>query len=148
MRKLFPIAATGATFLLSAVSVLALTPTPGTKIPITAPAGSITQLCLTQLPQFLIQLIFIIGVIVAIIFIIYGGIKWVLSGGDKSAVESARNHIIAAIVGLIIVVGAFFIIGIIFQLVGADNPVTNLTINNLAGKALDCTTATPATPAN
>lgn len=81
---------------------------------------------------------FIIGVVVAVIFLIYGGIKWILSGGDKTAVESARNHIIAAIVGLIIVVGAFFIIGLIFQLLGQANPITNLTITDITGGALKC----------
>lgn len=116
----------GASFLITAASAFAQ------NIPLQAPAGSITpDLCLSKLPQFIIQLVFIIGVILAVIFLIYGGIKWILSGGDKSAVESARNHIIAAIIGLIIVVGAFFIIGLIFQLIGQANPVTNLTITNL-----------------
>lgn len=108
------------------------------NIPITPPAGSIGNICLTKVPQFIIQLIFIIGVVIAVAFLIYGGIKWILSGGDKQAVESARNHIVAAIVGLIIVAGAFFIIGLIFQLVGQPNPITNLTINDLTGKALQC----------
>jgi len=138
VRKSLGFITTGATFLFTAASVLAQTPA-GTKVDLTAPTGSIDRLCLTLLPQFLIQLIFIIGVVIAVIFLIYGGIKWILSGGDKTAVEAARNHIIAAIIGLIIVVGAFFIIGLIFQLLGAKNPVTNLTINNLAGKAIDCT---------
>jgi len=111
-----------------------------TNFGITPPVGSIgPNLCLTKIPQFIIQLIFIIGVVIAVAFLIYGGIKWILSGGDKSAVESARNHIVAAIVGLLIVAGAFFIIGIIFQLLGQPNPITNLTINNIAGNPLSCT---------
>ncbi|MDP3987569.1 MAG: hypothetical protein Q8P80_00290, partial [Candidatus Levybacteria bacterium] len=54
-----------------------------------------------------ITLLFIIAVVVALIFLIYGGIKWIVSGGDKTAVESARNHIIAAIVGLVIAFAAY-----------------------------------------
>lgn len=137
MRKLLSATAAGASFLLTAVYAFAQTKAP-TNVPLSPPTGSIETLCLTKLPQFLIQLIFIIGVVVAIIFLIYGGIKWILSGGDKTAVESARNHIIAAIVGLIIVVGAFFIIGLIFQLLGAPNPVLNLQITDLAGELIDC----------
>lgn len=109
------------------------------NVGITPPAGSIgSDLCLTKVPQFIIQIIFILGIVIAVAFLIYGGIKWILSGGDKAAVESARNHIVAAIVGLVIVAGAFFIIGIVFQLLGQPNPITNLTINNLAGNPLTC----------
>lgn len=131
MKKLLPITAAGASFLLTAASAFAQ------NFSLTAPAGSITSnLCLSKLPQFVIQLIFIIGVILAVIFLIYGGIKWILSGGDEKGVEAARNHIIAAIIGLIIVVGAFFIIGLIFQLLGQKNPITSLSINNINNVAI------------
>lgn len=62
-----------------------------------------------------ITLLFIIAVVIAILFLIYGGIKWILSGGDKSAVEAARNHIIAAIVGLVIAFLAYFILSFVIQ---------------------------------
>ena len=57
-----------------------------------------------------IQFIFIIAVILALAFIIYGGIRWITSGGDKGGVETARNTIISAIIGLIVVVLAYFVI--------------------------------------
>ncbi len=133
VRKSLGLITTGATFLFTAVSTLAQT-----KVDLTPPTGSIDTICLTKIPQFIIQLVFIIGVVIAVIFLIYGGIKWILSGGDKTAVEAARNHIIAAIIGLIIVVGAFFIIGLIFQLLGADNPVTHLTISDINLKTITC----------
>lgn len=60
-----------------------------------------------------VTLLFIIAVLIALGFLIWGGIKWITSGGDKSGVESARNHIVAAIVGLIIVFLAFFVINIV-----------------------------------
>lgn len=66
----------------------------------------------------LILIILIIAVIIALFFLIYGGIKWILSGGDKAGVEAARNHIVAAIVGLVIALAAFFIINIILSIFG------------------------------
>ncbi|MEK7450451.1 MAG: hypothetical protein AAB662_00765 [Patescibacteria group bacterium] len=93
------------------------------QIPIIPPPGSIIDASLENIPQFIIQLIFVIGIIIAIVFLIYGGIKWVLSGGDKTAVEAARNHIVAAIVGLVIIAGSFVIFSLIFQLLGAQNPI-------------------------
>ncbi len=137
MRKSLGFIAATSSYLLMAASSFAQDSTT-INVTLTPPKGSITTHCLTKVPQFIIQLVFVIGVVIAIIFLIYGGIKWILSGGDKTAVETARNHIIAAIIGLIIVVGAFFIIGLIFQLVGADNPVTHLTINNLLGQTITC----------
>lgn len=40
--------------------------------------------------------------ILAVIFIMYGGFKYVTSGGDSSKVTSARNTILFAIIGLVI----------------------------------------------
>lgn len=85
-------------------------------VAITPIKGSLINIDLNKIPQFIIQLLFAIGIIVVIAYLIYGGIKWVMSGGDKAAVEAARNHIVAAIVGLVIIVGAFLIINIVFTL--------------------------------
>ncbi len=98
-------------------------------INIAPPAGAVnpstTKIQLSDIPAFLIQAVFVIGIVISIFFLIWGGIKWVMSGGDKAGVESARNHIVAAIVGLIIIAGAYIIISILFQLIGAPNPITS-----------------------
>ncbi|MEK7573678.1 MAG: hypothetical protein AAB531_04605 [Patescibacteria group bacterium] len=60
-----------------------------------------------------ITLLFVIAVVVALGFLVWGGLKWILSGGDKSAVEGARNTIVAAIVGLIIVFLSYFILNLV-----------------------------------
>ncbi len=103
-----------------------------TSIPLSPPPGSIGTVDIAQVPQFLISLLFVAGIVIAIAFLIYGGIKWVLSGGDKTAVEGARNHIVAAIVGLIIIAGAFFIINVVFTLLtGRPFDLNHLCIPNL-----------------
>ena len=38
--------------------------------------------------------------ILCLAFIIWGGIDWVMSGGDKAKYEEARNKITAALIGL------------------------------------------------
>lgn len=48
--------------------------------------------------------------IVAVIMIIYGGFKYITSGGDAGNITSAKNVILYAIVGLIIVALAQFIV--------------------------------------
>lgn len=90
------------------------------------------EINISNLPSFLITLLFIVGVIIAIVFLIYGGIKWILSGGDSKQVEGARNHIVAAIVGLIIVVAAFFILNFVFSIItGKPFSLSNLCIPSL-----------------
>ena len=46
-------------------------------------------------------LLFIIGA-VSVIMLIIGGIRYVVSGGDQSAVTSAKNTILYAIVGIVV----------------------------------------------
>lgn len=51
----------------------------------------------------------IVGV-VAVIMIILGGLRYITSGGDSNNVSSAKNTIIYAIIGLVVVALAQFIV--------------------------------------
>jgi cytochrome bd-type quinol oxidase subunit 2 len=48
--------------------------------------------------------------IVSVIMIIYGGFKYISSGGDSGNVQSAKNTIIYAVIGLVVVAMAQFIV--------------------------------------
>ncbi len=61
-----------------------------------------------------VAFLLLVAFILAFFFLILGGISWLTSGGDKAAVEAARNKIIAALVGLVIVAATWAL----FQLVG------------------------------
>ncbi len=63
----------------------------------------------------LVTTLFIVAIVVALIYLIWGGFKWLMSGGDKAAVGSAREHIVAAIVGLVIIFLAYFILNFILS---------------------------------
>ena len=65
-----------------------------------------------------INLLFVVAAVIAIVFLIWGGIRWILSGGDKAGVEAARNTIIAAVIGLVIVFLTFFILTLVFNFLG------------------------------
>ena len=86
--------------------------------------GQFTALCNYTPESFgnavgsLITLAFVIAVVIALAFLIFGGIKWILSGGDKTGVEAARNTIVAAIVGLIVVFLSYFILNFILSIFG------------------------------
>lgn len=65
-----------------------------------------------------ITILFVLAIVIALVFLVYGGIKWILSGGDKAAVEAARNTIVAAIVGLVVVFLSYFILNLVLGFFG------------------------------
>ncbi len=82
-----------------------------------AKRGDFSVLCqnldIAKLIVGLINLIFILSVVVALLYLIWGGFKWLTSGGDKTAVQGAREHIVAAIVGLVVIFLSYFILNFI-----------------------------------
>lgn len=60
----------------------------------------------------------IISALVTFVYLILGGIQWITSGGDKAAMEAARNKITHAIVGLIIVGSAWAIMALVQNFLG------------------------------
>jgi len=66
----------------------------------------------------IVGFVVILAVVIALLYLLYGGIKWITSRGEKEQVEAAQKHIIAAIVGLIIVFLAIFILSIVFAAFG------------------------------
>lgn len=67
-----------------------------------------------------IGLILIISALAAFIFLIWGGIQWITSGGDKTGVEAAQHKIQAALLGLFIVFAAWAIMLVAGQFLGFD----------------------------
>lgn len=62
----------------------------------------------------------IIAALLAFLYLILGGISWITSGGDKAGMESARNKITHAIVGLIIVGAAWAIMVLVQNFLGVQ----------------------------
>ncbi|MCJ7740707.1 pilin [Candidatus Microgenomates bacterium] len=52
--------------------------------------------------------------------IIIAGYGWMNAGGDKNHLEEARNKIVNALIGLIIVVSAWVITGLIGKIIGLN----------------------------
>jgi len=71
--------------------------------------------------RWVILLMVGIGIIAALLFLIWGAIKWIISGGDKEKVAAARGHIIAAIIGLVVLLLAVVILNFVMGLIGAGN---------------------------
>ena len=57
-------------------------------------------------------LLFIIGA-VAVIMLIIGGIRYVVSGGDQAQVTGAKNTILYAIIGIVVAVLAYAVVNFV-----------------------------------
>ena len=62
-----------------------------------------TETGIKALARNIVNIFSIIIGVIAIIFILYGGFKYITSGGDSNNVSAAKNTIIYAIIGLVIV---------------------------------------------
>lgn len=119
MKKLIASISTATTGL--ALSVPQVFAANGNLNPCDKASGITEQLCKAQdnslgsIIGFAVTILFIVAVLIALVFLILGGIKWITSGGDKANVETARNQIIAAVVGLILVFLSFFILNLVLQ---------------------------------
>lgn len=87
------------------------------------PTGDFSKLGDLTVPSLvsgLIRLVLMVAALVFFFILVVGGIKWIVSGGDKAQTESARNQITAALVGLVIVFAAWAILKLIQTFFGID----------------------------
>ncbi len=71
-------------------------------------------------------------------YLIWGGIEWITSGGDKSKTESARNKITAAVIGLVILAASYAILQLLLSFLGFQGGLDSVldsvgTINDSDG---------------
>ena len=64
-------------------------------------------------------ILYIVG-IVAVIMLIIGGVKYVISGGDAKKVTDAKNTVLYAIIGLVIAFLAYAIVNFVISAVGGQ----------------------------
>ena len=62
----------------------------------------------------------IVAIVLVIVFVVWAGIQWASSGGDKSKLAAARARITWAIIGLIFVLGSFFLLNFVGYLFKVD----------------------------
>lgn len=75
---------------------------------------------ISKLINSVLTMVFVITAVLAFAYLVWGGIQWITSGGDKTATEAARNRIQAAILGLFIVFAAWAIMLVLGSFFGFD----------------------------
>ena len=69
-------------------------------------------------------ILYVVGII-AVIMLIIGGIRYVISGGDSKKVTDAKNTVLYAIIGLIIAFLAFAIVNFVITALPSGNNTKN-----------------------
>jgi len=74
-------------------------------INISRPPGGFSDI--GSLISNLLTVAMVLSGLIVFAFLVWGGVQWITSGGDKAGVEAARNRITAALIGLVIVGAAY-----------------------------------------
>lgn len=99
-----------------------------------SPGGEFDALNKITVPNIISSSLTIILIVAAIVFffmLVFGGIKWIVSGGDKAHTENARNTITAALIGLVVVFAAWAIAALLGNLFGVS--IFNFTLPDFLG---------------
>ncbi len=73
---------------------------------------------LTILLTGILSLLIAVVALLVFVYLIWGGIEWITSGGDKGKTDQARSKIIAALVGVIIIASSYAVLQIMLRFLG------------------------------
>ena len=69
----------------------------------------------------ILNLVYVVAGIVAVVVIIIGGIRYTTSNGDSNGIQSAKNTIMYAVIGLVVVIIAAAITNFVIEIVARGN---------------------------
>lgn len=88
------------------------------EIPGQEGTGVATISCIWIALQNIINAALVLSAVAAVFLIIYSGIQYVTSNGDKEKVDGARKRLTYAIIGLVFILLSFTFINLFSQLTG------------------------------
>ena len=65
-----------------------------------------------------LNLLFVLGTVLVILYMLWGGVQWITSGGDKQKLANARNRLVYSIIGLLVIAFAMFIVNFVLFFLG------------------------------
>lgn len=81
---------------------------------------------------FVVSLLLFILVLVSFVFLAWGGITWITSGGEKEGMTKAKATVTGALIGLALGLSAFIVLNILFSFFG----ITGASVN--CGPGQEC----------
>ncbi len=98
------------------VNAVQITPEPPSDIQLTPGQGTLTDIA--PIISGAVQLILVVAGLIAFVYLLLGGIKWITSGGDSAAVGKAGSQMMQAVIGLIVVFAAWGLMVLIESITG------------------------------
>lgn len=86
-----------------------------------------TLACIPVIIKLVINAALVFSGVIALVLIIYSGIKYIMSRGDQTKIDEAKKTLTYAIIGLIVIFLSFFIVQLISQLTGVSQ-IANPTL--------------------
>jgi len=74
----------------------------------------------SELLPNIIGLILVFGAVAFFFMLLWGAVSWIISGGDKAHIESAKARITSALIGLVLMLSTFAIVKLIEAFFGID----------------------------
>ncbi len=90
----------------------------GTPEQIVPPTGIPTGISLGSLATGFIDVVMVIGVLLSLAYLVYGGVFWIQSKGNKETLDKARRIILYAIIGLIVMSVALVAVNLVTSAIG------------------------------
>lgn len=85
---------------------------PPSGVPTSGNIGNLISWGVTALLSF--------GIVLTLVFLMYGGILWITSQGDKQKVQKARDMLMYVVMGIVIMLLSFFIVELIGYFFGVN----------------------------
>ncbi len=83
----------------------------------------------------LVGVLLVFATILALFQILQGAVSWITSGGEKASLDSARDRITNALIGLVLVFAAWALYLVILRFLGisllGDNGTINISLPSL-----------------
>lgn len=126
IAKKLPVAATAATTIMAFVHTVVLADNNTGESFVPNSISSIDNI--VTVIRNIIRFIILIAFVLAFLFLIIGGIRWITAGGDEKGVERARGMITAALIGLVIILVSYALIVLVQTFFGVNIISGNIVI--------------------
>lgn len=68
----------------------------------------------------MIGLLTILGGLIFVFYFVMGGVNWITAGGEQAKVTKARDQMVEAVIGMVVIVISYGLMGVVGGIVGFD----------------------------
>lgn len=102
---------------------------PGCECAANAPAADVPSIgCFAPIVSNVINIALTFAGAVTLLFLLWGALQFVISRGDPKALQNAQKTMTYAVIGIVVVLGSFFIINIFTTAFSIGNILTTFNI--------------------